>query len=208
MSYNILYASCRIRPRPQVSILFVCLFVTDLINDTPHCAVSSVLYFIGNLGPAPMPPSRDRSPECDSTLRCPSAPERFSTPEPNTSVSPASADRDSSVDPDHVDQLQTPSHNESHFTRAPSTPQRSPTPPEPAQPPRVFPSPLRREIESQPYAAAEKRKLKLMRMPSYEFTRECNMARNREIGANLGLRSSFGRPKERNSKNIKKPLKA
>jgi hypothetical protein len=45
-----------------------------------------------------------------------------------------------------------------------------------------------------------------MRMPSYEFIRECNMARNRAIGATIGLKTSiFGRPM---GNKLKRPLKA
>jgi hypothetical protein len=45
-----------------------------------------------------------------------------------------------------------------------------------------------------------------MQMSSYEFTRECNMARNRVIGANLGFKTSiFGHAK---GTKLKKPLKA
>jgi hypothetical protein len=56
------------------------------------------------------------------------------------------------------------------------------------EPLREFPSPLRREIDSQPRAAAEERTRQLMQMPVYEFTRACNIAKNRELAGSLGLK--------------------
>jgi hypothetical protein len=127
------------------------------------------------------------------------------------------SDKEQSLEPEVLERHSTPGlrttadggrvEPPSHFASMPSTPQRrsssppltpqrrssstpsashhsSPSTPEPL---RIFPSPLRRQIDSQPHAAAEERRLKLMQMTPYEFTRACNVARNQEM-----MKQTFG----------------
>jgi hypothetical protein len=65
---------------------------------------------------------------------------------------------------------------------APSTPTCSPM-----KLTRVIPTPLRNEIASLPGVEATKKMTALMQLTSYEFLRACNVARNREVMASLGL---------------------
>ena len=129
---------------------------TDLVLKSPS-HTDSTESSAADLDPVP---DRAQSPERRLT---PEVPEHSSTPSLPT------ADEDE------------PPSRRSHFDSTPSTPQHSPSStPEPL---RIFPSPLRREIDSQPHATAEERRAKLIRMTDYEFSRACNIARNRELMA-------------------------
>lgn len=110
---------------------------------------------------------------------------------PNADSSPVlSSDRDDA----NSDETHSQSSH-SDFVQALSTPHRSPTP----QPSCLFLSPLRREVDSLPLANTKARCVKLMQMSSYEFSQECNIAKNWEISESLGLRRNlFG------DKNMKK----
>jgi hypothetical protein len=181
-------------PVAYVSVVSVVRCILVLYLSVSLALINDTLYYSGScIG-------KGQSSECDYTLQCPSAPEHFMT-EPASGPPSAHPSLPTDSDESTSDSDKPPSR----FPRAPSTPCRSPIPPNPAEPPRTILSPLRRELNSQPHAAAKKRRLMLMQMSSYEFTRECNMARNRVLGASLGIKKGiFGRP---NFKNLKKPKK-
>ena len=93
-----------------------------------------------------------------------------------------SSDRD---DTDSDETHSQSSHSDS--VQALSTPHCSPTP----QPSCLFPSPLCHEVDSLPLANTKARCVKLMQMSSYEFSQECNIAKNQEVSESLGLRRNL-----------------
>ena len=138
--------------------------------------------------------SLEQALELDPTSQCSSTPELGS----DSSKRLPTSKRQSPPE-------RTPTPDSDEANEPPSTPRHSPTPRAGSEPSRTFPSPLHREIDSQPHAAAEERKLTLMRMTSYEFDRECNMANNRAMGRSLGLKGGlFGNSKAKENKKTRK----
>jgi hypothetical protein len=108
--------------------------------------------------------------------------------------SPSSLGGPCNADLDHVP-------NRGELAKCNSTPEPLPAPDWPLC---VFLSFLHHAVNSLPHAAAKARTSKLTQMSSYKFAWECNIARNREMGENLGLgKSNSGDKKQGEWKDVK-----